>query len=244
MLPHMNGTGTAPDSPQFHTNEKVGTETCGFCGMAIRGASYRVGQQIACAACAPKPRAIADTQSSQGPFARALFFGLVAAIAGLVIYAAFEIMTGWIIGYVALLVGFMVGKAIMFGSGGVGGRRYQVAAALLTYAAVSLAAIPVAISYQSKHAARVAHVQAAPQSTTSDATSSSDSTVPSSPSSQRSSPGVALGTLLMLGLASPFLELAGDPFHGLIGLIILFVGIRIAWRTTQGRAMPAVSARY
>jgi hypothetical protein len=39
--------------------------------------------------------------------------------------------------------------------------------------------------------------------------------------------------LALAGLASPFLELA-DPLHGVIGLVILFVGIRIAWRITQG----------
>jgi hypothetical protein len=41
----------------------------------------------------------------------------------------------------------------------------------------------------------------------------------------------ALGMLALIGLASPFLELA-DPFHGLIGLVILFVGIRFAWQQT------------
>jgi hypothetical protein len=37
----------------------------------------------------------------------------------------------------------------------------------------------------------------------------------------------------LLGLASPFLELQ-NLFHGLIGLVILFVGIRIAWQLTAG----------
>jgi hypothetical protein len=45
--------------------------------------------------------------------------------------------------------------------------------------------------------------------------------------------GAALGLAVLVGLASPFLELQ-DPFHGIIGLIILFVGIRIAWRLTAG----------
>jgi hypothetical protein len=44
----------------------------------------------------------------------------------------------------------------------------------------------------------------------------------------------AMGVLTLIGLASPFLALS-DPMHGLIGLIILFVGIRIAWRITAGR---------
>jgi hypothetical protein len=44
-----------------------------------------------------------------------------------------------------------------------------------------------------------------------------------------------LGRLALFGLASPFLEVAGNPVGGLIGLVILFVGIRIAARITAAR---------
>jgi hypothetical protein len=43
-------------------------------------------------------------------------------------------------------------------------------------------------------------------------------------------------TLALVGLASPFLELQ-NPFHGLIGLVILFVGMQFAWKITQGIAL-------
>jgi hypothetical protein len=46
-----------------------------------------------------------------------------------------------------------------------------------------------------------------------------------------------LGFLAFIGLASPFLNLA-EPLQGLIGLVILFVGLRIAWRTTLGTKVP------
>jgi hypothetical protein len=45
----------------------------------------------------------------------------------------------------------------------------------------------------------------------------------------------AIGTLAMIGLASPFLELA-EGGSGFIGLIILFVGMRFAWKMTAGRS--------
>ena len=48
--------------------------------------------------------------------------------------------------------------------------------------------------------------------------------------------GSAIGALLFAGLVSPFLELQ-DPFHGVIGLIILFVGIRIAWQLTAEKKL-------
>jgi hypothetical protein len=44
-----------------------------------------------------------------------------------------------------------------------------------------------------------------------------------------------LGRLALLGLASPFIQLSGNPFWGAMGLLILFFGIRIAWRIAAGR---------
>ncbi len=86
------------------------------------------------------------TVDSHSAFVRGTSFGVAGAILGLALYVGFALATGWIVGFVSLAVGYIVGKAIMFGSGGVGGRRYQVAAVLLTYIAVSMAAVPIAIS--------------------------------------------------------------------------------------------------
>ena len=52
-----------------------------------------------------------------------------------------------------------------------------------------------------------------------------------------------LPQLLLLGLASPFLELQ-DPVHGIIGLIILMVGIRIAWQMTAGSLKADIQGPY
>ena len=75
-----------------------------------------------------------------------------------------------------------------------------------------------------------------------------DSTPQQSESGQASQPTVSLGSVLvrlaLLGLASPFLALGEDPFHGLIGLVILFVGIRIAWRMTKGSPAVVISGPF
>jgi hypothetical protein len=105
------------------------------------------------------------------------------------------------------------------GSGGVGGRRYQAAAVLLTYMAVSLAAVPIALSVHMKQRSAEQHAQV------------SGSAAVDAP---KMNPAKAIGMLALIGLASPFLGLA-NPVQGIIGLIILFVGIRIAWKITAGR---------
>jgi predicted histidine transporter YuiF (NhaC family) len=148
----------------------------------------------------------------------------------MILYATFAIVTGIVIGYAALAVGWLVGKAMIKGSNGVGGKRYQIAAVLLTYAAVSTAAIPVWIHYSGEHK------QSRQQSAQSGQTSQSGVSEELKPSA-RPSMVAALGTLILLGLASPFLEFSGNPVGALIGLVILFVGMRFAWRMTAGRPL-------
>jgi len=101
-----------------------------------------VKAKIACVSCAarerdsaarassPSPAVLSQAANSAGislpveessPYPRALLYGTAAAVAGLVLYASFTIITHMYLGYVAVLVGLMVGKAMMQGSGGVVG---------------------------------------------------------------------------------------------------------------------------
>jgi hypothetical protein len=136
----------------------------------------------------------------------------------LILYSTVAIVTGLMIGYVSLAVGYIVGHAIKKGSGGRGGRRYQIAALALTYFAVSMSAIPIMIAQQIKEKPVQTEQSSSPKN------------------DEAPSVGKGLVILLLYGLASPFLELS-SPFSGLLGLVILFVGLRIAWQTTAGVAL-------
>ena len=50
----------------------------------------------------------------------------------------------------------------------------------------------------------------------------------------------ALGVLALIGLASPFLELTENTLSGIIGLVILAVGIQIAWKMTAGKQLDII----
>jgi hypothetical protein len=245
MAENFSGSST----PQFGTAEyksSGGPDRCKSCETTLTGRYYRINGALACENCADrlKQQIPKDTHSA---FVRGLLFGLGGAFLGLILYAAFGILTGLVIGYVSLAVGYIVGKAIKLGSGGLGGRRYQVAAALLTYSAVSVAAIPIYVSQivKDKKTEKQSMVQhalpQAPSAAQQQDPAASGSTAPQKPPSQApvdpQKPsmglGAALGLAVLVGLASPFLALQ-DPFHGIIGLIILFVGIRIAWQLTAG----------
>jgi hypothetical protein len=209
--------------PQFATAEyssQLGAALCKSCGKPLAGTYYRVNGVPVCGNCTQR---IKDQMpiDSHSAFVRGTLFGVGGAILGLALYVGFALATGWIVGFVSLAVGYIVGKAIVFGSGGVGGRRYQVTAVLLTYIAVSMAAVPIAIYQQVKQKSAQQGAQA------------SDPSIASEPKMR---PLRGLGVLIVIGLASPFLDLS-NPAHGVIGLIILFVGIRIAWRLTGGNTV-------
>jgi hypothetical protein len=151
------------DTPQFQKAEFAGTgggDRCKLCGQTLAAAYWRVGTNMACEACAEKAKSELP-KDSHTAFSRGVLFGIGGAILGLAIYATFTIVTGIILGYVSLAVGYIVGQAIKMGSNGMSGRRYQIAAALLTYAAVSMAAIPIGVSQvvKQEHARQALHSQ-------------------------------------------------------------------------------------
>jgi hypothetical protein len=137
-------------TPQFNLAEYAGPDICQYCRRPISGTYYRVRATMACPECTNKIRA-AMAQNDSSPYPFALVCGIGAAIVGMILYSAFTILTGWIVSYVSLAVGWMVGTAIKKGSGGSGGRRYQITAALLTYAAISMSALPTGIHYARQH---------------------------------------------------------------------------------------------
>ena len=226
------------DSPQFSTaeyQETLDKNSCKTCNQPVKNQYFRVNGAMTCVPCAMKTAGHAQSDSSS-TFMKALLFGFGGALIGLILYSAVGIITGLEIGYVSIAVGYLVGRAIMMGSSGVGGRRYQIAALVLTYAAVSLSAVPIGLHQLSKEKQQpqstgVVSVQGAPKVETT-----------SSASPEQLSFGgliVALGYLTVYGLASPLLSLA-EPLQGLIGLVILFVGLRIAWKLTAGTGVPVM----
>lgn len=229
---------TLPPAPQFKTAEyagEPGSDHCKFCHQSLMGSYFRINRSLACASCAAQVRQKIP-QDTHAAFTRALLFGVGGAILGLILYAAVGIITGWMIGYVALAVGWIVGKAMITGSGGVGGRRYQIAAVLLTYAAVSIAAVPIYIAQESKtHRAAPTEQSSSVRNPGEQSAGSQAGDSGSAPSGTKPAKtlGAAVVMLTLVGLASPFLDLA-DPFQGLIGLVILFVGMQFAWKLTRG----------
>lgn len=236
--------------PQFGTAEYQGSpagDRCKVCGQPLPGVYYRANRAMVCAGCAERVR-VSVPADNHAAFVRALIFGFGGFIAGLVLYAGFTIITEIEIGFVSVAVGWLVGKAMMFGSRGIGGRRYQVVAVVLTYAAVSLAFVPIAIHFVNKqrpHPPSQQQSQPLSPGATSGAASGQPSQASPNPAPNRPQPTLMafLGKVLLFGLASPFLQLQSG-FSGFIGLVILFAGMQFAWRITRGRPKILVDGPY
>ena len=157
----MNSLFNHP-SPQFGTAEYGASptaENCQFCHQPIAGTYYRVRAAMACPLCTDRIRDAMSTSTSS-KYPTALAYGIGAAILGTALYATFTILTGWIASYVSLAVAWMVGTAIKKGSGGAGGRSCQITAALLTYAAISMASLPITLYNTSPHQRAVQRIRA------------------------------------------------------------------------------------
>lgn len=120
------------------------------------------------------------------------------------LYAGFTILTRIELGYMSLLVGFIIGKAMMIGSKGIGGRPYQITAIVLTYLVVALSDIPIRVYGAGLSLSYVSWGEAIPSA-----------------------------------LASPFQVLTTRTFHNLISLLILFIGMNIAWQMTAAKPQQA-----
>ena len=217
-LVDYNGPNAAPRAgvdftPGHHPGELKSaalTEAkCSVCGALLTGQAYQVNGKPACVGCATAAGVAVDSNAA---FSTAVIYGIGAAVAGLAFYAGFTIAFHFYIGYVALAVGWMVGKSMMVGSKGVGGRKYQIAAVALTYAAISLASVPIMIAEAYQAGKDIDWAKFAPG-------------------------------LVMYGIASPILDLMGGMAHGLIGLVILYVGLRIAWRITGAKKIRVQQAK-
>jgi hypothetical protein len=194
-----------------------------------------------------------------GVMLRAAAFGLGAAIVGAILYYAVIAITGWEIGLVAIVIGFMVGYAVRRGTRGVGGRRYQLLAVGLTYFAVGLAYAPLAFKgFMESEAGKTALADAAKASQGNDSTARRDgadtagaahlgNAVGPAKAQSDLGPGghlgLALGATFLLIFALPVMYVVGSMPSGLISGLIIVFGMQQAWKMTARIAVP-ISGPY
>jgi hypothetical protein len=221
-----------PGVLQFTTVEPARiacAEPCQICSKIILADYYYVNNQTACAKCAGEARE-GQPSDSRAAFARGLFFGTAAAILGVMLYSSFTVFTNIHIGFMALAIALIVPTAILKGSNGIGGTRYQIAAVLLTYFAISVSAVPVKVVDAFEHRFQ----KVATQKVVVDAGDRGVTENPGDLPNIETRLQRAAVRLAVLGIASPFLGI-DDPLRGLLGLVILIVALRVAYQLAGER---------
>ncbi len=227
--------------------DNSGSPACATCNAGIRMYYYDIDGAIACSSCKQTiERTHGGGAGKSGPgMLKALLFGLGAAIAGSVIYFSVMKYLELEIGYVAILIGFMVGYAVRSAVAGRGGRRFQLLAASLTYFAVALAYAPFSVDAMREAANEAAADSAsAPMDATGDeaaiasADVSADVTTDAAAAPASEGLGVAgipiaIGGGLLFVLLLPIVVIVGSMPSGLISALIIGLGMHTAWSMTR-----------
>ena len=233
---------TSGEVPRFDVAEAVtpvGTAPCAKCRSPIVDTYFEWDGKVICATCKPRiAESVAPART--GGVARAFAFGLGAAIAGAAMYFALTSFAGRDLAWAMIPVGFAIGKAVRFGSGGRGGQRYQWLAACLTYATIASTYVPFVTSGfgdRTPTAIAASEAPAISHSASSAMRSVTPSPTPIAAPIPASRPGPAhLAALLLLATAAPVLV----GFGNILGITITIVAVLVAWRLN--RALPEAIA--
>ncbi|HEX3159860.1 MAG TPA: hypothetical protein VHQ45_15185 [Gemmatimonadaceae bacterium] len=246
-MSHTDPSAPAALQLQFDAVEPVGQPspgdggiTCQQCSSDIRAYYYEAGGVVLCGRCKNE---IEEHQGAGGvgTLGRATLFGLGGAIAGAALYYLVRAITGYELGLIAIVVGYMVGWLMQRGARGRGGRRYQVVAVLLTYLAIGSSYVPLVFegAESAAQAAAASDSLAAPvgepaldSSGAAAVSVAGDSSVVSSGSTTTSVAGTAfgVGAMLLFVLALPLLAGFSELPSSLISLLIVAIALHQAWK--------------
>ncbi len=227
---------------------------CAVCSEPLAGSYFEINGAMVCPPCRAKVEMAGSQGSKPGRVLRALVAGFGAAVLGAGIYYAVLAITKLEIGLIAIVVGFLVGGAVRWGSYARGGWLYQAMAIGLTYVAIVSTYVPFIIKGANEAAAEESAASGAtPATTTASATGAAgDATAATSKaadaattkdaaasSAEVAAPSfgefvVTMATMAGVILALPFL--AG--VQNFIGWLIIGFALYQAWK--MNRRQPLV----
>jgi hypothetical protein len=238
----------SPDDLQFDKVETESTEetdsqqaTCTSCARALVDEYHSVNGQPVCEICRMKAEAAYQAKRGPGAWVKALAYGFGAAVVGSIAYWAFIAITNIELGLMAIGVGWLVGKAVMKGTGDRGGRPYQILAVLLTYFAITFAYVPMIFSAANQQNEQQAVSDKSNKKANDSAGEQKSSTEGKGKGSESTDPvdlssaSVAFVTIILVILAAPFLQ----GFENAIGILIIGFGLWQAWKGVSAQPFYA-----
>jgi hypothetical protein len=144
------------DNLQFQKAEFADPRAkCRACQSPLSGNYFQFAGAMICPACATRVQS-AQAEPDHSGLIRGTLFGLGAAVACAVGYATILVVTGFELALVSIAVGYLVGRAVRIGSHGLGGRRCQAIAVVLTYLAITISYLPLLLKNIEATSAQIA----------------------------------------------------------------------------------------
>ncbi len=135
------------DNLQFDRAESAGSAppdtVCTRCQAALEQSYYEANGKPFCVTC--REAIEADLARPTGSFPIAIALGIGGALVGALLYFAVAAITGYEVGLIAIACGWLVGRGIQKGANGRGGRRFQIAAVVLTYFSIATSYFALAV---------------------------------------------------------------------------------------------------
>ncbi len=188
----------------FETPAEEPAANCERCQKPLSAEYFTCGELVACSGCAVEVQGQLAKGGGTSGLLRSIFMGSVAGLVGAAIWYGIRALTGYEIGLIAILVGYMVGLAVRAGSRGRGGILFQILAVLMTYFWISANYVP-------------DFFMAFDDPTFLGSAEEDDLSSASAP--------VKLIIAVLLSVTIPFIE----PAENVIGLLILAFGLHQAW---------------
>lgn len=211
----------APPPLRFDTPAAPDT-ACGFCRRPLDHTYYTVNGRVTCPACLDAVSRHLRQPTGLAGVATAIGLGSAAGMAGALVWWAIRRFASLEIGIIAIAIGHLVGLGVRKGSGGRGGRGYQVLAVALTYIWITANYVPdIVLLLMSSPPAITA--------TADDAGGAGD--VPPSTAEGPSARGagrtlLAFAMLFGIAMAAPFLQGTSN----ILGILIISFGLWQAWK--------------
>ncbi|RKH41590.1 hypothetical protein [Corallococcus llansteffanensis] len=199
---------------------------CTACERPISSTYYEVNSHLLCPECRETVEASLTGGSKSKRFLKASVFGFGAAVAGALVYFLVS-LSGYNIGLIAVLVGWMVGTAVFKGSDGRGGWFYQLVAVVLTYLSVAASLAPEV--YKGFEAQQAESVQAAAPTGGPAAQAPAAAPEAAGDAATPTSPEAAVVLTAIISVAAPVLVGIESPLSGLIYGFALYE----AWRRNK-----------
>ncbi|HVS02696.1 MAG TPA: hypothetical protein VMT16_08005 [Thermoanaerobaculia bacterium] len=115
---------------------------CSDCSRELRGIYFEVDGRPVCEACRYRVGEGDEEESRWRRLGRALGLGAAGGVVGAALYYAVLALTGYEVGLLAIVVGFLVGGGVRLGSRRRGGWLYRSMAVVMTYGAIVSTYVP------------------------------------------------------------------------------------------------------